>query len=36
MMKITHYTNDTKKIQIKAAMLAARSSDFHAISTKHD
>ena len=34
-VKITHYTNDTKKKQIKAAMLAVPSSAFHAISTKH-
>ena len=33
---MTHYIDDTKKMQIKAAMLAAPSSAFHAISTKHD
>ena len=36
-VKITHYTDDTKKKnQIKAAMLVAPSPAFHAISSKHD
>ena len=35
MQKITHYIDYTKQTQIKAAMLAALSPAFHAISTKH-
>ena len=35
-VKITHYLDDTKKKQIKAAMLAAPSSAFHTISTERD
>ena len=35
-IKITQYIDDTKKRQIKAAVIAAPSLVFYAISSKHD
>ena len=35
-VKIIHYIDDTKKMEINEAMLAAPSPAFHTIETKHD